>query len=1152
MAKDNIIGLAMELDVTDLKSGISEVNKIIKNSRNEFNSATAGLDKWSKSSEGLTAKLNQLDKQLSAQQKAVSGYKAEIERVSKLEGDHSVQLDKLKEKLQKAEIEVKKTESAISKYSKSLDDVTKENKQAESAFFKLNQKIKEQKEEVDDLANEYKSAVLEYGKNSKEAKTLKKELDALTKELKQNESQVKKAEDAYDELDNSMSSIADLGATVKTGLIGIGGAVAGLATAFFASAESTREFRTNMGKLETAFETAGLSAKDAEQTYSDLYSVVADEGKATEASAHIAKLSQNQEDLANWTKICTGVYATFGDSLPIENLAEASNETAKTGQLTGGLADALNWAGVSEDAFQESLDACTNEQERQALITETLNGLYDDASEKYQQTNKDIIESNKAQAELNETMARLGEMAEPIITEFKKMGASILENLLPLVEDLIPFIKNNAPIIISLIGGIASAFVAWKIVGIITSVVNAMKAFTATTTGATVAMKLLNLVMAMNPIGIIITAITALIATFILLWNNCEGFRDFWIKLWETLKSSAKKAWDFIKNLFSSAWEAIKSVWNGAGDFFSSIWEGIKSVFSGVISFYTTIFTNAWNAIKNIWSAVVSFFSSIWEGIKNIFSAVVNFFKNIFTNAWNGVKKIWNGATSFFSKIWNGIKKIFETVVNFYKNIFSNAWNNVKKVWNGAVSFFSSIWNGIKKIFGTVVNFYKNIFTNAWNAIKKAWSNPTQFFKDIVTKIINVFKQLPSQMGSIGKNIAESLWNGIKNMRQWLVDKVKGFGKSIVQGIKDVLKIKSPSKVMSEVGKNIAEGVGEGIEKESGNVVKTAEDLGEEVKDSLSDLTTDPIDTSNTFSNFVSDFEDALGMSESKLEKWRKGVGGALEKVADYGAYIGESVSNLANGIMDIIDNQLEAQLQAIDEEKEATIAQKDEEIAKETQKINAEMALAQQKHNQGLLNEEEFTAKQEELEQRLANFTEQKEQEKALAEKEALKKKNEIEKKRFNAEKANNIAQALIQGAVAILTGFAQLGPIGGAINAGVQAVLTGVQVGAIASEKYVPLMAKGGIVDNPTLAVIGEAGKEAVMPLENNTGWISDLAHKISAVMQKDYLGTFQGYQMVPAMAGDTVVTNNYTQVINSPKIPSRKELYRDTKNLLALKGV
>ena len=94
----------------------------------------------------------------------------------------------------------------------------------------------------------------------------------------------------------------------------------------------------------------------------------------------------------------------------------------------------MNWAGVSEDEFQSKLDACTSEQERQALITETLNGLYSDAAEAYREVNGDIIEAQKATANLNSAMAALGAIAEPIITKLKQLAAELLQEITPFVE----------------------------------------------------------------------------------------------------------------------------------------------------------------------------------------------------------------------------------------------------------------------------------------------------------------------------------------------------------------------------------------------------------------------------------------------------------------------------------------------------------------------------------------------------------------------------------------------------------------------------------------------------------------------------------------------------------------------------------------------
>lgn len=244
----------------------------------------------------------------------------------------------------------------------------------------------------------------------------------------------KEIDDTSKKLKSSKVDWESVGETVGKAGKAIGAACAAMGAAFFGLAEGTREARENMGKLETSFTTAGHSAEDAKNTYTELYGVLGDDGQATEAAAHLAKLTTNEKELSDWTNICTGVYATFGDSLPIEGLTEAANETAKTGSITGNLADALNWAGVSEDDFQASLDACTSEQERQALITSTLNGLYSEAADKYREVNGDIIDAQKATANLNSAMAALGAIAEPIITKLKQLAAELLQEITPFVE----------------------------------------------------------------------------------------------------------------------------------------------------------------------------------------------------------------------------------------------------------------------------------------------------------------------------------------------------------------------------------------------------------------------------------------------------------------------------------------------------------------------------------------------------------------------------------------------------------------------------------------------------------------------------------------------------------------------------------------------
>ena len=247
---------------------------------------------------------------------------------------------------------------------------------------------------------------------------------------------------AQDTASNTDGAFAKIGTAAGTLVKGFALAGAAIGTAWIAAIESTREYRTEMGKLDTAFIVAGHSSETARKTYSDLNAVLGDSGQATEAAQHLAKLTDNEKDLQTWTNICTGVYATFGESLPIESLTEAANETAKSGVLTGGLVDALVWAGHSEEEFQKKLDACTTEQQRQKLIMDTLNGTYKNASSQYKETNKDVLAAQKAQEKLTNAFAEVGRVGEPILTAIKNKVAEFVTAAIPHLENFVNKVKT--------------------------------------------------------------------------------------------------------------------------------------------------------------------------------------------------------------------------------------------------------------------------------------------------------------------------------------------------------------------------------------------------------------------------------------------------------------------------------------------------------------------------------------------------------------------------------------------------------------------------------------------------------------------------------------------------------------------------------------
>ena len=385
---------------------------------------------------------------------------------------------------------------------------------------------------------------------------------------------------------------------MATGIAAAGAALIGLGA-------STAEYRAEQAKLNTAFEAAGGSAAEAKATYNDLFRVLGDSAQATEAAGHLAKLTTEEKALAEWTNICQGVYATFGDSIPIEGLTEAANETAKTGALTGSLADALNWAGVSEEAFAEKLAACNTEAEREALIRSTLSGLYTEAAATYEQNNAQVLAQNEAQAKLQATLATLGEAVAPIITAFTSFAndalaavmpyiTSLADEYMPKLEEILnktadalktafEWISENKTILAvmaGIIGGITAAIGLYNAVAAIKAAMDAAQVTTLAALVAGYIAQAAAMAVAIAPYALIVAAIAGVIAIIVL----C-------IKHWDKIKAT-------VVSVASSIWGAVKNAFNNVVNSISSAMEKAKNTVSNVITKIKGFFDFDWSLPK--------------------------------------------------------------------------------------------------------------------------------------------------------------------------------------------------------------------------------------------------------------------------------------------------------------------------------------------------------------------------------------------------------------------------------------------------------------------------------------------------------------------------------------------------------------------------
>lgn len=430
-------------------------------------------------------------------------------------------------------------------------------------------------------------------------------------------------------------SLTALGDFAKKGVKAAGAAVAGMTAAFIALDGATEEYRVAQGKLNAGFQAAGFSADVARKSYRNFYAILGDADTATEASQLLANMAKNEEEVTKWTRIAAGVHGTFGDSLPIEGLVESANETARTGQVTGVFADALNWVGIMEDDFNAKLEKTTDVSKRNQLIMDTLSKTYDKAADSFYANNQQVINARRNHATLDEMLAKVGDTSSKLksqlwvlagaaedgsirsgsaldwvqkkadaltdwlsnldLSNLKKQFDEKFAQTLQKAGDAVQWCRDNSDTLIATLKVLAGMWAVKKVLDFNSGLTNSISTIggavttlltmtgvlgghAAATGTATVAQTGLNAAMAANPIGAVILAIEALIAVGVLLYKN-----------WDTIKAGAQSLWNKFKdvsirigNAFSGAFNKVKNAAKTAlewvGDKLSWLNDKIESI----------------------------------------------------------------------------------------------------------------------------------------------------------------------------------------------------------------------------------------------------------------------------------------------------------------------------------------------------------------------------------------------------------------------------------------------------------------------------------------------------------------------------------------------------------------------------------------------
>ncbi|KAB1437559.1 hypothetical protein [Candidatus Galacturonibacter soehngenii] len=503
-------------------------------------------------------------------------------------------------------------------------------------------------------------------------------------------------------------------------------------------------------------------------------------------------------------------------------------------------------------------------------------------------------------------------------------------------------------------------------------------------------------------------------------------------------------------------------------DVITLIWQNVIQPFlqwiiSSVLPKLLPIFEKIGNTMLDVMAKI----SDTIGGVIQVFSGIIDFITGVFSGnwglAWDGVKDIFLGfgkvIAELASAIWESIKLAFSVVVSFFATVFSLAWEVIKAVWYGAGSWFKSIWEAIKNVFSGVGDWFKEIFSVAWDAIKEAWSPVGNWFKSIWDSITNTFKSVHTWfqekftaawnaiktawngVGAWFKSIWENITNTFLNAHTWFKDKFSAAW-DLIKSIFSISNISSWFTARWSDIKNIFSTVDtwfKGKFNSAWEFIKSIFSLSNVsnwFKERYSNVTAAFDNTATWFNN---KFGDAWGkikgvFSQSNLTSW-------------FGSRWSDIQGRFTDG------------KNAVD----TWFGSKFGDAWKKIKAVFSTTALTDFFGDKGVWG----TIK--------GLFT-------------------DIGTKTGDAvggafKSVINNCIKTIQDTINKAIDF---------INTAIKVInkIPGVNISTV-DPVNLPKLAKGGVVNSATIAMIGEAGKEAVVPLENNTGWMEKIGNVIGRIV-------------------------------------------------------
>ena len=772
---------------SEYRAALRNITQNLKEVSSELKLVSSQYDKNDTSIEALTAKQTALTHRLEEQKSKLSVLREQYEKMggeyqqNKEKHEQLVasynreksELERIGRELGTTSPEYKQQAEVVEKLKEQVDKSTTANDQNERSMSRMRTAMNNAQTDINKTSNEIKDLESQMGKSANSSGKLGESVEDAGEKARN-------AEGGFTVLKGAIANLA--GSLIQSAING----VQSLAGEAISSSDSLKKFESTMsfaGYDDSAISQAKSDMKDyADKTVYDLDTV----------SNTTAQLAANGiQDYTGLTQAAGNLNAVAGGNADtFKSVAMVLTQTAGAGKLTtenwNQLADAIPGAsGQLQEALQKNgaytgnfRDAMAQGQITADEFNQAITDLgFTDAAQQAA-TSTETFEGAMGNLEATVTdglMQIYDSIGSENVTGFISTVSDGVSAIVPVIKDGVSWLKDNLPTIAPMLAGIAAALGTIMVAQKVEALVTAFKSWKTATEGMTIAQRLLNAAQLASPIGLVIGLVAGLVAAIVVLWNTNEGFRN-----------AVTSAWQGINEFVGNAIQAVTGFFTNLGTTISQLPQMFADWLNNVIATVT-----GWvsNMAAQAASAGSQFVSNVVSFVQNLPGNIAGFLGNVISN-----------------------------VVGWVSNMASNASR-------AGSQFLSNAINFVSQLPGRIASFLGNVISNLGSWAGQMASKGAEGARRMFTSVVDGMASLPGRVISIGSDIVKGLWNGINDMVGWIGDKIKGFGDSVLNGLKSFFGIASPSKLMRDkVGKYIAQGIGEGFESEMGNVTRQMQD----------------------------------------------------------------------------------------------------------------------------------------------------------------------------------------------------------------------------------------------------------------------------------------------------------------------------------------